>query len=121
MGQYACIDRLTHCSAPTSSRYPKLSHNFYAVALELIRSHLRDASALSCLLILLAAATLIAISIAVVVVTQGRRRAIDWHSQRGLSFLQLGLREIKRLCYQPQGVTASPKGIQGSRLETPKG
>ena len=33
MGQYACIDRLTHCSAPTSSRYPKLSHNFYAVAL----------------------------------------------------------------------------------------
>ena len=47
---------------------------------------------------LLAAATLIAISIAVVVVTQGRRMALDWHSQRGLSFLQLGLREIKRLC-----------------------
>ena len=49
---------------------------------------------------LLAAATLIAISIALVVVTQGRRMALDWHSQRGLSFLQLGLREIKRLCYQ---------------------
>ena len=49
---------------------------------------------------LLAAATLIAISIAVVVMTEGRRMAIDWHSQRGLSFLQLGLREIKRLCYQ---------------------
>jgi hypothetical protein len=49
---------------------------------------------------LLAAATLIAIIIAVVVVTEGRRNMLDWHQQRGLSFLQLGLREIKRLCYQ---------------------
>ena len=74
--------------------------DYKSAAFDLICSHLRDASALSWLLMLLAAATLIAISIAVVVVTQGRRRAIDWHSQRGLSFLQLGLREIKRLCYQ---------------------
>lgn len=29
-----------------------------------------------------------------------RRKMLDWHSQRGLSFLQLGLREIERLCYQ---------------------
>ena len=74
--------------------------DYKSAAFDLICSHLRDASALSCLLMLLAAATLIAISIAVVVVTQGRRMALDWHSQRGLSFLQLGLREIKRLCYQ---------------------
>jgi hypothetical protein len=74
--------------------------DYKSAAFELIRSHLRDASALSCLLMLLAAATLIALSIAVVVVTEGQREAIDWHSQRGLSFLQLGLREIKRLCYQ---------------------
>jgi hypothetical protein len=37
---------------------------------------------------------------ALVVVFEGRRKAIDWHSQRELSFLQLGLREIQRLCYQ---------------------
>ncbi|HIK56685.1 MAG TPA: hypothetical protein IGS37_16180 [Synechococcales cyanobacterium M55_K2018_004] len=49
---------------------------------------------------LLAAATLIAMVIAVVaVIAQGRRSALDWHHQRGLSFLQLGLREIKRLGY----------------------
>jgi hypothetical protein len=49
---------------------------------------------------LLATATLISISMALVGVFEGRRKAIDWHSQRGLSFLQLGLREIQRLCYQ---------------------
>jgi hypothetical protein len=74
--------------------------DYKSAAFELIHSHLRDAQALNCLLMLLAAATLIAISIAVVVVAQGRRTLLDWHSQRGLSFLQLGLREIKRLCYQ---------------------
>ncbi|WP_414546609.1 transposase [Nostoc sp. CCY0012] len=74
--------------------------DYKSAAFELIRSHLRDAQALSCLLMLLAAATLIAISLAVIVVSLGRRKALDWHSHRGLSFLQLGLREIKRLCYQ---------------------
>lgn len=47
---------------------------------------------------LLAAATLIAIAV-VTVIEQGRRAALDWHNQRGLSFLQLGLREIERLSY----------------------
>lgn len=75
--------------------------DYKSAAFELIRSRLRDASALSCLLMLLAAATLIAIAIAVVVVIhQGQRQVLDWHSQRGFSFLQLGLREIQRLCYQ---------------------
>jgi len=68
-------------------------------AFDLIRSHLRDAEALSCLLMLIASAMLIAISTAVVVISQDRRPMLDWHYQRGLSFLQLGLREIKRLCY----------------------
>jgi len=68
-------------------------------AFDLIRSHLRDAEALSCLLMLIASALLIAISTAVVVISQDRRPMLDWHYQRGLSFLQLGLREIKRLCY----------------------
>jgi hypothetical protein len=74
--------------------------DYKSAAFEVIHSHLRDAQALNCLLMLLAAAMLISISIAVVVVAEGRRTLLDWHSQRGLSFLQLGLREIKRLCYQ---------------------
>jgi Transposase DDE domain len=74
--------------------------DYKSAAFDLIRSHLRGAAALGCLLMLLAAATLIAIAIAVVaVIEQGRRTALDWHSQRGLSFLQLGLREIERLGY----------------------
>jgi hypothetical protein len=52
------------------------------------------------LLMLLASATLIAVAVAVVVIGEGRHKMLDWHSQRGLSFLQLGLREIERLCYQ---------------------
>lgn len=75
---------------------------------ELIRSHLRDTQALNCLLMLLAAATLIAIAVAVVVVGEGRRKMLDWHSQRGLSFLQLGLREIQRLCYQHLPIPSLP-------------
>ncbi|GAB4440352.1 MAG: IS4 family transposase [Cyanobacteria bacterium J069] len=74
--------------------------DYKSAAFELIRSHLRGAQALSCLLMLLAAATLIAVTIAIVVMRENRRNRLDWHSQRGLSFLQLGLRELKRLCYQ---------------------
>jgi hypothetical protein len=74
--------------------------DYKSAAFDLIRSNLRDAQALSCLLMLLAAATLIAISIALVVTHENRTKILGWHSQRGLSFLQLGLREIKRLCYQ---------------------
>ena len=74
--------------------------DYKSAAFELTRSHVRDVQGLSCLLMLLAAATLIAISIAVVVTAQGRTSRLDWHGQRGLSFLQLGLRELQRLCYQ---------------------
>jgi hypothetical protein len=49
---------------------------------------------------LLAAATLIAISVALEVMAQGALNSIDWHAQRGLSFLQIGLRQVNRLCYQ---------------------
>jgi hypothetical protein len=73
--------------------------DYKSAAFDLISSRLRDAPALSRLLMLLAA-TLIAISVAVVVVNEDRRKNIDWHEQRGLSFLQLGLREIKQLCYK---------------------
>lgn len=30
----------------------------------------------------------------------GERSRLDWHGERGLSFLQLGLRELVRLCYE---------------------
>jgi hypothetical protein len=49
---------------------------------------------------LLAAATVIALCVAVQVVAQGQLNSIDWHTQRGLSFLQIGLRHIHQLCYK---------------------
>jgi hypothetical protein len=48
---------------------------------------------------LLATATIISISMAIEVIAQGRLNSIDWHTQRGLSFLQIGLRYINQLCY----------------------
>lgn len=74
--------------------------DYKSAAFELPRSRLRDADALSRLLMLLAAATIIAISIAIEVSAQGALKSIDWHTQRGLSFLQIGLRYVNRLCYQ---------------------
>jgi len=32
--------------------------------------------------------------------TIAERTRLDWHGDRGLSFLQLGLRELARLCYE---------------------
>jgi Transposase DDE domain len=74
--------------------------DYKSAAFELPRSALRDADALSRLLMLLAAATIIAISVAVHHVAQGALKSIDWHTHRGLSFLQIGLRRINQLCYQ---------------------
>ena len=74
--------------------------DYKSTGFELPRSRLRNAQALNCLLMLLAAATAIAISLAIKLVAQGRRSTLDWHTHRGLSFLQLGLRELRRLCYQ---------------------
>lgn len=74
--------------------------DYKSAAFELPRSRLRNAGALGRLLMLLATATIIALSLAIGVVAKGQRSSLDWHGQRGLSFLQLGLREVKRLCYQ---------------------
>jgi hypothetical protein len=73
--------------------------DYKSAGFDLNRSRLRDAQALSCLLWLLAVAQLIALSVAIVSRALGLHRALDSHSQRGLSFLQLGLRQIQRLCY----------------------
>jgi hypothetical protein len=74
--------------------------DYKSAAFELPRSRIRDADALSRLLMLLAAATIIAISVAIEVMAQGALNSIDWHAHRGLSFLQIGLRQINQLCYQ---------------------
>ena len=74
--------------------------DYKSAAFEVPRSRIRDAEALGRLLMLLAAATLIAISIAIHVIAQDGLKAIDWHTHRGLSFLQIGLRHINQLCYQ---------------------
>lgn len=66
----------------------------------LIRSHLRHAHALICVLTLLATAHLLALYLGFLLTHQGQRYQVDWHAQWGLSFLQLGLRQLQRLCYQ---------------------
>jgi Transposase DDE domain len=73
--------------------------DYKSAAFELTRSKIRDAQALSRLLMLLATATIVSISMAIEVIAQGRLNSIDWHAQRGLSFLQIGLRYINQLCY----------------------
>lgn len=73
--------------------------DYKSAAFEVPRSHIRDTAALERLLMLLAAATLIAISVALQVIAQDALKTIDWHTHRGLSFLQIGLRQINQLCY----------------------
>lgn len=74
--------------------------DYKSAAFELIRSHLRDARALTCVLMLLATAQLFALHLGFLLTQLGQRYQIDWHGERGLSFLQLGLRQLQRLCYQ---------------------
>jgi hypothetical protein len=74
--------------------------DYKSAGFELIRSHLRDAQALTCVLMLLATAQLFALHLGFLLTQLGQRYQIDWHGDRGLSFLQLGLRQLQRLCYQ---------------------
>lgn len=73
--------------------------DYKSAAFEVPRSHIRDTEALGRLLMLLAAATLIAISVAIHLIAQDALKTIDWHTHRGLSFLKIGLRHIHQLCY----------------------
>ena len=74
--------------------------DYKSAAFEVPRSHLRNAQALTCLFMLLDSAYLIAFVLGIMLVQWGQRSRIDWHGERGLSFLQLGLRELHRLCYE---------------------
>ncbi len=74
--------------------------DYKSAAFDITDSRLRDAKALTCLIMLLDIAYLIAWMLGVRALHQGQLQRLDWHSQRGLSFLQLGLREVATLCYQ---------------------
>lgn len=67
-------------------------------------SRLRDPQALTTLFLLLAVATLFSISAAFQLIANGLRSSLDSHSQRGLSFFQLGLRHLQSLCYLQQPI-----------------
>ncbi len=73
--------------------------DYKSAAFEVLHSGLRNAQALTCLLMLLDCATLIAVMLGMLL-QAGQHTVIDWHGERGLSFLQLGLRQLAGLCYQ---------------------
>jgi hypothetical protein len=70
-----------------------------SAAFGIIKSRLRDATALTTLFLLLDIATLI---VGMMLVCSGQRHWLDAHLERGLSFLQLGLRQLQRLRDQGQ-------------------
>lgn len=74
--------------------------DYKSAALDVLDSGLRDANVLTRLVMLLDCAYLIALVVGMMLVKAGQRTRLDWHGDRGLSFLQLGLRELARLCYE---------------------
>ena len=66
----------------------------------MLDSGLREAAALTRLFMVLDSAILIALIVGLLFVQNQQRSRLDWHSQRGLSFLQLELRDIARRCYE---------------------
>lgn len=74
--------------------------DYKSAAFGVLQSGLRTAQALTCLFMLLDCAFLIALMLGMMLVQAGERSRLDWHGERGLSFLQLGLRELARLCYE---------------------
>jgi Transposase DDE domain len=67
---------------------------------DLLRSKIRDAQALSTLLMMIEIAELLAVRLGLLMIETQQRSKIDWHSHRGLSLLQLGIRTVKSLCHQ---------------------
>jgi hypothetical protein len=74
--------------------------DYKSAAFNVLHSGLRDAKVLTRLFMLLDCATLIAIILGMILLQARQRSRLDWHGQRGVSFLQLGLRQIARLCYE---------------------
>lgn len=80
--------------------------DYKSAGFKLISSRLRDPEALTCLILLLSVAELLAIQIGFWMDRLKQRSKLDAHATRGLSFLQLGLRQIQRLCYLQQRLPA---------------
>ncbi|MBW4540822.1 MAG: transposase [Myxacorys chilensis ATA2-1-KO14] len=74
--------------------------DYKSAVFNVLQSGLRTPQALTCLFMVLDCAVLIALILGMMLVQGGERSRLDWHGERGLSFLQLGLRELARLCYQ---------------------
>lgn len=74
--------------------------DYKSAAFGVLQSGLRTPQTLTCLFMLLDCASLIALMLGMMLVQAGERARLDWHGERGLSFLQLGLRELSRLCYE---------------------
>ncbi len=74
--------------------------DYKSAAFDVLQSGLRTPQALTCLFMLLDCAILIALLLGMMLVQSGERSRLDWHGERGLSFLQLGLRQLAYLCYQ---------------------
>jgi Transposase DDE domain len=67
---------------------------------DILRSKIRDAQALSNLLMMIEIAEILAIRLGLIVIETRQRSKIDWHGERGLSLLQLGIRTVKSFCHQ---------------------
>jgi hypothetical protein len=67
---------------------------------------------------LLATAQLFALYLGFLLTQPGQCSQIDWHGTRGLSFWQLGLRQLQCLCYQ--GLPIPPLRSL-PRFDTPTG
>jgi Transposase DDE domain len=74
--------------------------DYKSAAFRVVESHLRDATALTTLFVLLDIAILIALILGMMLVQAGHRYRLDAHPERGLSFLQLGLRHLQSLQYR---------------------
>jgi hypothetical protein len=71
--------------------------DYKSATFDIIPSHLRNATALTGLFMLLDIATLVALVLGFLLVRWGQRQTLDAHPERGLSFLQLGLRHLHQL------------------------
>jgi len=70
--------------------------DFKSAGFQLESSQLEDSDSLARLLLILAAATLYLVSTGTAVVAMGKRRWVDPHWFRGLSYLQIGWRWVKQ-------------------------
>jgi hypothetical protein len=67
---------------------------------DILRSKIRNAQALSNLLMMIEIAEILAIRLGLIMIETRQRSKVDWHGERGLSLLQLGIRTIKSFCHQ---------------------